>query len=87
MAMEQLNFALFNLWQLILCGKCEGVRLLNEQIKISNRRLWMHKGVNIADFSAEHVLTNNHWLYVELWLKRKFLNREPFFLAAGSTFC
>lgn len=42
-----------------------------EQIKVKNRRLWMHKGVRNPNFLAEHVLTRDPWLYVELWLKRQ----------------
>lgn len=30
----------------------------------------MHKGVLSANFESEHVLSNNPWQYVELWLKR-----------------
>lgn len=42
----------------------------NKQLKIKNRRVWMHKGVLLPDFDSEHVLSNNPWQYVELWLKR-----------------
>ncbi|WP_418593567.1 YaaC family protein [Ponticoccus sp. (in: a-proteobacteria)] len=31
----------------------------------------MHKGIVDPDFSAEHVLSRDPWLYVELWLKRQ----------------
>ncbi|MDF3384494.1 MULTISPECIES: YaaC family protein [unclassified Sulfitobacter] len=41
-----------------------------KQLKIKNRRIWMHKGVLSPDFESEHVLSSNPWQYVELWLKR-----------------
>lgn len=45
--------------------------MTTEPLKIGNRRLWMHKGVKDPDFSKEHVLSRDPWLYVELWLKRQ----------------
>lgn len=42
-----------------------------EPLKIGGRRIWMHKGIVKPDFAAEHVLSRDPWLYVELWLKRK----------------
>lgn len=36
----------------------------------------MHKGVREPNFLAEHVLTRDPWLYVELWLKRKKSNES-----------
>jgi len=44
------------------------------QIKIGVRRVWMHKGVIAPDFAAAHVLSENPWRYVELFLKRKGSN-------------
>lgn len=40
------------------------------QIRIGTRRVWMHKAVRHANFSAESVLSNDPWMFVELWLKR-----------------
>ena len=42
-----------------------------EPLKLNSRRLWMHKGIVAPDFSSEHVLSQDPWLYVELWLKKK----------------
>lgn len=44
--------------------------MLGKQIKISTRNVWMHKAIRHADFAAESVLSNDPWLFVELWLKR-----------------
>ncbi len=41
-----------------------------QPIKISTKRVWMHKAINNPDFAAESVLSNDPWLFVELWLKR-----------------
>lgn len=41
-----------------------------EQLKVGQRRVWMHKGVIAPDFGALHVLSNDPWQYVELYLKR-----------------
>lgn len=43
---------------------------MSNQLTISSRRVWMHKGVIDPDFSALHVLSNDPWAYVELYLKR-----------------
>ena len=40
------------------------------QLTIGSRRVWMHKGVIDPDFGALHVLSNDPWAYVELFLKR-----------------
>ncbi|AUQ59388.1 hypothetical protein PhaeoP30_02496 [Phaeobacter inhibens] len=40
-------------------------------LKLNGRRLWMHKGIASPDFTKEHVLSRDPWLYVELWLKRE----------------
>jgi hypothetical protein len=42
-----------------------------EALKLNGRRLWMHKGITSPDFSKEHVLSHDPWLYVELWLRRQ----------------
>lgn len=42
-----------------------------EPLKLKSRRLWMHKCIIDPDFSSEHVLSRDPWLYVELWLKRR----------------
>jgi hypothetical protein len=44
---------------------------MTTQLKLNGRRLWMHKGIAQPNFHLEHVLSDNPWLYVELWLKRK----------------
>ena len=41
-----------------------------EPIKISSRRVWMHKGVVDPNFGAMHVLSDNPWQFVELYLTR-----------------
>ncbi|MBB3066662.1 YaaC family protein [Limibacillus halophilus] len=41
-----------------------------KQIKLGNRRVWMHKAIQHTNFEAESVLSNDPWLFVELWLKR-----------------
>lgn len=45
--------------------------MLGENIKIGNRRVWMHKAINHPDFASESVLTRDPWSFVELWLKRQ----------------
>ena len=40
------------------------------QLMMRSRRIWMHKGVIDPDFGALHVLSNDPWVYVELFLKR-----------------
>jgi hypothetical protein len=40
------------------------------QVKIGTRYIGMHKSVRHVDFEAESVLSNDPWLFVELWLKR-----------------
>lgn len=47
-----------------------------ETLKLNSRRLWMHKGIVAPDFSSEHVLSQDPWLYVELWLKRKGMSQS-----------
>ena len=42
-----------------------------ENLKIGTKRVWMHKAIRNPDFSAEAVLSNDPWLFVELWLKRQ----------------
>lgn len=42
-----------------------------KQIKIGTRNVWMHKSIRHTDFEAESVLSNDPWLFVELWLKRE----------------
>ena len=41
-----------------------------KQIQIGTRKIWMHKSIKHTDFEAESVLSNDPWLFVELWLKR-----------------
>ena len=41
-----------------------------DQLKIGQRRVWMHKGIVTPDFGAPHVLSDDPWAYVELFLKR-----------------
>ena len=41
------------------------------QIKIGTREVWMHKAIRHPNFAAESVLSNDPWLFVELWLKRQ----------------
>jgi hypothetical protein len=43
---------------------------MTQQLKVSQRRVWMHKGVVAADFGALHVLSNDPWQFVELFLSR-----------------
>lgn len=43
---------------------------MTTHLKMSGRRLWMHKGIISPDFTKEHVLSHDPWLYVELWLRR-----------------
>ena len=45
--------------------------MLGDQITVGTRKVWMHKGINNADFENESVLSNDPWLFVELWLKRQ----------------
>ena len=53
------------------------------QLKIGTRKVWMHKSVQHADFVSESVLSNDPWLFVELWLKRqKKANTLAFWLQA-----
>jgi len=40
-------------------------------IKLGTERVWMHKSIINVDFQTESVLSNNPWLFVELWLQRK----------------
>jgi len=40
-------------------------------IKVRRRRVWMHKGIICPNFEAEHVISDDPWTFVELWLKRK----------------
>lgn len=42
-----------------------------KQIKIGTRNVWMHKAIRHTNFEAESVLSNDPWLFVELWLKRE----------------
>jgi hypothetical protein len=44
--------------------------VLGNKIKIGTKRVWMHKSVRHTNFEAESVLSNDPWLFVELWLKR-----------------
>lgn len=57
-----------------------------EPIKLKQRRVWMHKGVMDPDFSAMHVLSDNPWKYVELWLKRKKSNSALAYWAQARRF-
>jgi hypothetical protein len=58
-----------------------------KQIKIGSRRVWMHKGVVEPDFSALHVLSNNPWSYVELFLKRSKSNDALAYWLQAQRFC
>lgn len=52
-------------------------------IKISSRRIWMHKSVKNIQFDKESVLSSDPWTYVELWLKREKHNQAlPYWLQA-----
>ena len=46
-------------------------RYMVKQLKVGSRKIWMHKGIIDPDFSTEHVLSRDPWLYVELWLRRQ----------------
>jgi hypothetical protein len=41
-----------------------------QSLKLSGRRIWMHKGIKHVEFGSESVLSNDAWSFVELWLKR-----------------
>lgn len=41
------------------------------QLKVGTRKVWMHKAIVHPNFEAESVLSNDPWLFVELWLKRQ----------------
>lgn len=57
--------------------------MLGKQIKIGTRRVWMHKSVRHTNFESESVLSNDPWLFVELWLKRnKKIDSLAFWLQA-----
>lgn len=45
--------------------------MIENQLKISNRKVWMHKAIKNVDFASESVLSNDPWLFVSLWLKRE----------------
>jgi hypothetical protein len=45
--------------------------MINNQLKIGNRKVWMHKAIKNVDFGSESVLSNDPWLFVSLWLKRE----------------
>jgi hypothetical protein len=44
---------------------------MNDQLKIGNRKVRMHKAIRNVDFASESVLSNDPWLFVSLWLKRE----------------
>lgn len=50
-----------------------------DTIKIKGRELRPHKATTCPQLGARTVLTNSHWEYVSLWLKREHKDEALFF--------
>jgi YaaC-like Protein len=55
-------------------------------ITINGRELKPHKATTSAQLAARTVLTNSHWEYVSLWLKREHKEAALFYWQQAQTF-